>query len=532
MTLWNTMRALAKHIQSEPDAIDASLIERELQGVAIDTDNRPAYAARIGKLIKIFRYEGRGRNPLNEIHTAIKRFEHDKLAFLLNQYAPEDFEWTRQNFPIDSAMTVEDKLPFINTAILHENLLAVKWLEIVHMAYEYSKYPDVEYPDMAMFIRIVGRHDGNYINVRFKKYDSLGKDDNHVITPAMACLEQKKDEELQWLLAHPKFCPEENTNNNQTSLLHWAVRFGDPRHVKWCLDKFDVNVVNNKRKTPLFMAAKCGHIKKLKMLLKAGADPSIRAMVYIDNGYQTPFIAAAAAGHLNMVKRLPKKHMYYALGEAIINKHVPVVKWLLKNGAPLTSHKESCASDFVLYRAMRSCPKIKQILWESGAGAVVSTKHMEKWSYFEPRTFQWSERCCMCFNDNTFPVRLICGHISCGKCMQGLISYTQQQNEMKTSVSCPECRKNSSVVEIMSHKSVEHSLANISKVEEASTLYVDKIRTYKHKAREMAQSVAAAQVFLNTLRIRHLELKERAEVYQRKHDAAVKEARAEMARIL
>ena len=532
MTIWNTMRALAKHIQEHPDAIDASLIERVLQDVAIDTNDRPAYAVRIGKLIKIFRYEGHGRNPLNEIHTAIKTFHHDKLAFLLNQYASDDFEWTRQNIPIDRVMTVEDKSPFINTAIMRNNYPAIQWLEDICMAYEHSKYPDVEYPDMAMFMRIVGRQNGDYINVRFKKYDSLGADDNHVITPAMACLEQKKDDALQWLLAHPKFRPEENTNNNQTSLLHWAVRFGDPRHIKWCLAKFDVNVVNNKRKTPLFMAAKRGHIKKLKMLLKAGADPSIRAMVYIDNGYQTPFIAGAAAGHLNMVKRLPKNHMYYALGEAILNEHAPMVQWLLKNGAPLTSHKESCAQDFVLYRAMKSCPKIKKMLWESGAGAVVSTKHMEKWSYFEPRTFQWSERCCMCFNDNTFPVRLICGHISCGKCMQGLISYTQQQNERKTHVSCPECRKKSSLVEIMSLKSVKHTQANISKVEEASTLYVDKIRTCKHEACEMAQNVAAAQAFLNTLRVRHFELKKRTKVYQKKHDAAVKEARAEMARIL
>ena len=224
--------------------------------------------------------------------------------------------------------------------------------------------------------------------------------------------------------------------------------------------------------------------------------------------------------------------MYYALGEAIINEHAPMVKWLLKKGAPLTSHKESCAQDFVLYRAMKSCPKIRTMLWESGAGAVVSVKNMSKWSYFEPRTFQWSERCCMCFNDNTFPVRLSCGHISCGKCMQGLISYTIQQNETKTRVSCPECRKKSSLVEIMSLKSVEHSQANISKVEEASKLYVDKIRTSKHEAREMAQNVAAAQAFLTTLQFRHLKLKERAEMYQKKHDEAVQEARAEMSRIL
>jgi len=523
------MRALSKHIQSYPDTIDVSLIERELQDVTIGTDDRAAYALRIGRLIKIFRYEARGVNPLNEIHNAIKTHKYDKLAFLLNQYAPDYFEWTRQNLEIDM-MSTKDKSPFINSAIECNNYVAVHMLEDSCMAYESSKYPDVEYPDMEMFKRIVGRHNGDYINVRFKKYDSLGADDNHVITPAMACLEQKKDDALQWLLAHPKFRPEENTNTNQTSLLHWAVRFGDPRHVKWCLDKFDVNVVNKKRKTPLFMAAKCGHVKKLKMLLKAGADPSIRAMLYIDNGYQTAFVAAATAGHLNMAKRLPKRHMYYALGEAITNNHTPMVKWLLTQGAPLTSHKESCSKDFVLYMAMGSCPKIKKMLWESGAGAVVSTKNMAEWSYFEPRGFQWSEKCCMCLNDNTFPVRLRCGHVSCGQCMHRLVLHTLQQDKM--SVFCPECRTKSSMIEIMSLKSVKHTQANISKVEEASKVYVDEIRAYKRDAREMAQNIAAAEGFLDTLRIRHFRLEHKVQIYQRNHDAVVQEARAEMVRIL
>lgn len=529
MSMWNIMRALAKHIQNHPDEdMEASLIERELQDVVIDAHDMPAYAARIESLIKRFRYEGRGRNPLEEIHSTIKIFQHNKLAFLLNQYTSEDFEWTRQNMPIDIGMSVEDKSPFINTAIIYNNFKAVEWLEDIHMAYEHSKYPDVEYPNMTMFMRIVGRSNGKYVNVKFYKSNSLGADDNSLITPAMACLERKKDNELQWLLTHPNFCPEENTNANKTSLLHWAVRFGNPRHIKWCLEKFDVNILNNKRETPLFMAAKIGHIKKLKLLLNAGANPSVRSKVR----HHTPFIAAASSGHLNMVKRLPKKDMYYALCEAITNKHTSVVKWLLNNGAPFTLQKESCSEDFILFMAMQSCAQIKKLLWQSGAGAVVSVKDMAKWSCFEPRTFEWPEKCSICYDNNKFPVRLSCGHISCGKCMHRLIIHSLHRNEMKPVVSCPECRKKSSLVEIMSLKSVKHTQENVSKVEEASKLYTDEIRSYSRETNELKKNIESAQTLLIMLERRHLEMKHQLKTYQKKHDEAVLKARQEMLRVL
>jgi len=478
LAVWKSLQQLAPYIQETTDDIPLELIERELKGELFGNICRAKFIPWMEKFLKMRRLVSLGKNILSEIHFNIKQGPNIYLAYSLIQYTPCDLKWAR----LSGVMSAVDKSLFILTAIKHNNLEAIQMLEDVNMAYENSTYYDVEYPSIEIFQHVVGRNNGDYINTKFDKHDSKGANDNHMITPAMACLERKNDDALRWLLAHPKFCPAQNTNNNQTSLLHWAVLFGDPRHVKWCLEKMDVDNINNKNATPLFIAAQLGHIKKLKLLLKAGADTSIRGMVYFNHKYQTPFVAAAGAGHLQMVKRLPKKHLHYALCEAILNNEVSMVRWLLKQGAPMLSHKENRSKDFALVMAIKSCTKMRKILWKAGAGAVISVEDMAGWDYFEPRAFEWPEKCCICMDKNTLPVRLKCGHISCGKCMHRLARHTLGA-QGKFCVSCPECRQTGTLIEIMSSASVQHTLNSIPAVEAASRLFIDDIRECKKEAR-------------------------------------------------
>jgi hypothetical protein len=179
--------------------------------------------------------------------------------------------------------------------------------------------------------------------------------------------------------------------------------------------------------------------------------------------------------------------------------------------------------------AMASTARIKKTLWDAGAGAVVSLSAMAHWTYFEPRTFEWSEPCCICLDRNTFPVRLPCGHVSCGSCMHKLICYNSEDDRETV---CPECRQGVTLVELMSQKSVQNALATLPQLEEVSKLHVKEIRHLQKNTDELQTNIDAVQLFLSTLQKRQWGQLQQQQTLQQLHDTAVNDVRKQMNAIL
>eukprot|EP00211_Chloroparvula_japonica_P013604 CAMPEP_0119131818 /NCGR_PEP_ID=MMETSP1310-20130426/10651_1 /TAXON_ID=464262 /ORGANISM="Genus nov. species nov., Strain RCC2339" /LENGTH=125 /DNA_ID=CAMNT_0007122413 /DNA_START=81 /DNA_END=458 /DNA_ORIENTATION=+ len=93
------------------------------------------------------------------------------------------------------------------------------------------------------------------------------------------------------------------TEAEERSGFPWAVRTGDLKGVKECVEKegADVNMVSqdtNKR-TPMHWAADFGHVDVLKYLHSKGADPNAK-----DGFGITPLLAAVYESHEDAVKFL------------------------------------------------------------------------------------------------------------------------------------------------------------------------------------------------------------------------------------
>ena len=234
-----------------------------------------------------------------ELWSSIVYRDHRQLAYLLVRFRPRELVYIMKEEFGDHPVVL---------AIRENNLEAIEMMADVHL--EQNQHLDVEYPSLEMFKCVVGRKNGQFLNQRYPKGNLAVVVDDCWITPAMGCVLAKQDQALKWTLAHPCFDPRVNANRCGTSVLHWAVLFGPPRYVKWALAHFDVNRANRLKKTPLYMAAELGQLKKLKILLKAGADPYLCAGP--QSGPRSPFMAAVMAGHVQITKRLPKRNLHTA----------------------------------------------------------------------------------------------------------------------------------------------------------------------------------------------------------------------------
>lgn len=135
-------------------------------------------------------------------------------------------------------------------------------------------------------------------------------------------------------------------SNGETSL-HTAVRSNDLRAVMHCLNQFDdpsvgVNLKSEARRTPLHIAAECGHLEITRKLLGAGGPLSL--IVYDADGLT-------------------------AANYAIANGHVECLRVLIAGDPQL--NREDSDGDGLLSNAIR-CEQtecVRVLLTESGADA-------------------------------------------------------------------------------------------------------------------------------------------------------------------
>lgn len=115
-----------------------------------------------------------------------------------------------------------------------------------------------------------------------------------------------------------------------------AVHSGNIKAVKEYIDiGINVNLQDEKRRTPLMIAAYKNDVKMVKLLIDNDADVNIQ-----DEKLNSPFLYAAATGHLDIVKLTYKKADTRKVlnifgGNALIpaceKGHLGTVKFLLEN---------------------------------------------------------------------------------------------------------------------------------------------------------------------------------------------------------
>lgn len=92
----------------------------------------------------------------------------------------------------------------------------------------------------------------------------------------------------------------------QQTALHWAAKRNFVSIIK-LLVKYgaNVNAFDMARRTPLFVAAKCGHIGATKALLEAKANP-----FYESNCHYSPIDVAKKPRIYNLLKTSRTLHLY------------------------------------------------------------------------------------------------------------------------------------------------------------------------------------------------------------------------------
>lgn len=131
----------------------------------------------------------------------------------------------------------------------------------------------------------------------------------------------------------------DSRTKSQRTILHQAAYSSDIRFCDYILnlDGADVNVVDHKDCTPIFLAAQEGHSAVVQFLIQHNADLNIAC----DDG-ETALIRAAAEGHIKVVEllvqhganmNLPNGYGTTALSIAVSEGHLAVVELLVQLGA-------------------------------------------------------------------------------------------------------------------------------------------------------------------------------------------------------
>ena len=123
------------------------------------------------------------------------------------------------------------------------------------------------------------------------------------------------------------------------------------------------NLIKKTIQIKLLNGAKKGNLKKVKLMLKRGADINFQGKYGI-----TALDYAAAYGHLNVMNFLIEngaENINYALNMASSNGHSEVVKLLVDQGADVNyCHVGQSVLELAI---MSRCPRIVKILLENGA---------------------------------------------------------------------------------------------------------------------------------------------------------------------
>ena len=149
---------------------------------------------------------------------------------------------------------------------------------------------------------------------------------------------------------------------------------------------------------PLLTASVCGHFEVVDALLDAGVDPNPTDWIETP-----PLVGAAAQGHEHIVARLLEAGAYVdggtgftALEEAVVHRHVRVVRRLLAADADVDRRNEDGGTALML-AAATGCLPIVQLLVEAGADVNIVTDgeaalscaaaygHLDVFAYLLPR---------------------------------------------------------------------------------------------------------------------------------------------------
>ena len=160
------------------------------------------------------------------------------------------------------------------------------------------------------------------------------------------------------------------SGEDQSTALHHAVLLGLYSTVKLLLqygafmDARTSQVGGPPDRTPLHLAAKDGHLPIIKLLLNAGADPSVQ-----DMEGATPLDEAAMSGHCGAVEALLDAGVDVSnctpLMHAVCCGHLEVTRLLLDRGVEVDTrdHAGTC----LFHAAWNGAPRIVQLLLARGA---------------------------------------------------------------------------------------------------------------------------------------------------------------------
>ncbi|MBX9831026.1 ankyrin repeat domain-containing protein [Candidatus Babeliales bacterium] len=99
-------------------------------------------------------------------------------------------------------------------------------------------------------------------------------------------------------------------DKNGNTAMHYAAIWFDDLEImeKLITAKANVNATDTLNETPLHLAARKGYTEKVELLLKHGANPTIKAANYTKNGIwvlsRTPARMAAKSGYHDLAKLL------------------------------------------------------------------------------------------------------------------------------------------------------------------------------------------------------------------------------------
>lgn len=158
-----------------------------------------------------------------------------------------------------------------------------------------------------------------------------------------------------------------------------AARNEDPKALKAALEKgADVNATNEMGITALWIAAGKKNLEVIDLLLKAGADPSVRDGIW----YQTPLSQAVGGGNLEMAKKLlaaGAKDVDAALLGAVPRANMAMMRVVLD-----TKKVSQDALDAALYAAASGATEVRELLTKAGAKPLPKIPEVEraKWKSF------------------------------------------------------------------------------------------------------------------------------------------------------
>lgn len=155
-------------------------------------------------------------------------------------------------------------------------------------------------------------------------------------------------------------------------VLHWAAMGGNPRMVKYLIEKgSNVNARADDGMTPLHLASYYGQTGAVNALINAGADVNAR------NKNQTPLIAALMGRHTDIVEILLKNkaNLDFRFQKGLSPVHISVIKrdpkslkLLIDHGATVNARDENGLTplDYAKHPEVRN-KKVVNILMKAGA---------------------------------------------------------------------------------------------------------------------------------------------------------------------